>query len=65
MQLNKILKKYCVENGITYVADFLSMPDSEGKFNITFNVNVYKLKLGEIIFLPAVLKVKFSLCQNS
>ena len=48
MQLNKILKKYCVENGITYVADFLSMADYEGEFNITVNVN--NLKLGNSFF---------------
>jgi len=55
VQLNKILKKYCVENGITYVAAFLSMADSEGEFNITVNVNIYNLKQGESILLPAVL----------
>ena len=55
MQLNNILKTYCIENGITYVADFLSIADSEGELNITVNVNVYNLKLGESIFLPAVL----------
>lgn len=55
MQLNNILKTYCVENGITYVAAFLSMADSEGEFNITVNVNIYNLKQGESILLPAVL----------